>query len=293
MSDSNLPAPSEPPADGDPPAGGDPPELGPGYGLDDFEDLVDDGGLSLEELTETYAELVTRGEEPYEPAATAETPQETPPETVAETEEDAEDDPVEITPRSIVEAMLFVGHPQNEPLTAKEVAGLMRGVRPAEIDEAVAELNAEYDRTQAPYQVASVGPGYRLELRPQYQPLRNNFYGKVKAARLTQAAVDVLAIVAYNQPISRAQVDQMRGKPSGGVLSQLVRRELLLLERVTQEAAPAEESADDAAGKRRKSRKKPRKTILAQYRTTERFLDLFGLESLSELPQSQEMDRDF
>ena len=106
-------------------------------------------------------------------------------------------------------------------------------------------------------------------LRDEYAPLRDKFYGRIKEARLSQAAVDVLAIVAYRQPLTRDQIDTLRGKPSSGVLAQLVRRGLLRIER-----------PQDA----------PRRP---QFYTTDRFLQLFGLQSLVELPRSQDEDKIF
>ena len=163
--------------------------------------------------------------------------------------------------------MLFVGHPNNEPLTSRQVAGLMRGVRPQEIDALVNELNATYREEGCPYHIVSVGTGYQLALHEQYAPLRDKFYGRVKDARLSQAAVEVLAIVAYRQPIGREEIDALRGKPSSGVLSQLVRRRLLRIERQSEP---------------------PRRT---DYFTTDRFLELFGLQSLDDLPQSEDESR--
>ncbi len=241
------------------------------FELDDFQNLPADRGLSLDELTRAYADLLGRGEDPY-----GELPDDEP---VVELDDEAADEPsdegegpvpaaaeapetVEITPRSILEAMLFVGHPDNKPLTSERVASLMRGVRPQEIDELVVELNEDYERQGCPYCIESVGAGYRMALREEFGSLRNNFYGKVKAAKLSQAAVDVLAIVAYKQPMTREQVDQLRGKPSGGLLSQLVRRELLRVER---------------------TETKPR---LTHFYTTARFLQLFGMDSLEDLPNS-------
>ena len=77
----------------------------------------------------------------------------------------ARTDRCEISPRTILEAMLFVGHPANEPLTAKQVASLMRGVLPREIDELVRELNDAYAAEGTPYRIESDGAGYRLTLR--------------------------------------------------------------------------------------------------------------------------------
>ena len=96
--------------------------------------------------------------------------------------------------------------------------------------------------------------------------MRNRFYGRVREATLSQAAIDILALVAYNQPITNERVSRLRGHPSGSILAQLVRRQLLRIER------PDE---------------MPRTPI---YHTTPRFLALFGLESLEELPRSQELE---
>ncbi len=226
-------------------------------------------GLSLDELTRAYADLLGRGEDPYQPAPTEDVPNGLDlglEEGWSEDEDEAaareEAETWDVTPRSILEAILFVGHPENEPLTSPGIAGLMRGVRPREIDDLVIELNEGYVREGCPYHIVSVGTGYRLALREEFGSLRTKFYGRVKAAKLSQAAIDVLAIVAYKQPISREEVDELRGRPSAGLLSQLVRRGLLQVER--------------SGGKPPSS----------SFSTTDRFLQLFGLESLQDLPNS-------
>ena len=173
----------------------------------------------------------------------------------------------EINPRSVVEAMLFVGRPDNRPASARELAAAMRGVSPAEVDAAVAELNALYDADSTPYCIDHSHAGYRLVLRDEFERMRDKFYGRVREAKLSPAAIDVLSIVAYRQPVSAAQIDELRGAASGGALSTLVRRRLLQLERST-----------DSDG-------------VPCYRTTDRFLRLFGLESLSVLPRSEELDK--
>jgi segregation and condensation protein B len=227
----------------------------------------DDPGLSLDELTQAYAEVIGEGQDPYaaapppsNPDALAERWDETA--AAQETAADA-DQACEISPRSILEAMLFVGHPENRPLTSRQVAAMMRGVSPREVDDLVVELNRQYAAEEAAYRIASVDAGYRLELREEYAPLRDRFFGRVKSARLSQPALDVLAIVAYQQGIRREQVDQLRGQSSSALLRQLVRRQLLRMER--------REDTPRSPG----------------YYTTERFLDLLGLRSLEELPQSE------
>ena len=236
-----------------------------------------DSELSFEALGRTFAELIQADESGSEKAASGDdstSTNETGDETEAPTDDlsagasfEAIDDACAVSPRSILEAVLFVGHAENHPITSRQAAALMRGVSPREIDELVVELNAEYDSQQHPYRIESVGAGYRLVIRDAFFGLRDKLHGRVREARLSQAAIDVLAIVAYNQPTTRDRVEQLRGKACGGILAQLIRRQLLQLER-----------PEDR-------REKPR------YRTTPRFLQIFGLETLQDLPQSQDVDR--
>jgi len=233
-------------------------------GLGQFEAVTDDQGISLDQLSQAYAQLLGKGDDPYEPPAEPREVEVV--EVIEQAEATPQDDACELCPRSIVEAILFVGHPQNEPMTAQQIAALMRGVPDREIDELISELNQSYLAHGHPYHVASVDTGYRLELREEFWSMRNVFYGRVREARLSQAAVDVLAIVAYQQGLTRSEIDDRRGRPCGAILTQLVRRRLLRIERPT---------------------KKPR---TARYYTTDRFLELFGLSGLHELPQSQDVD---
>lgn len=241
---------------------------------------LDDGGLSLEELGQAFAAALAGGQAPYAAEQAAER------ERAAAKDEDDRvaifeerlappevDRHCELSPASVLEAILFVGRPDNEPITSAEVARLMRGVRPIEIDELVIELNEAYDREQAPYRIASAGAGYRMELRPEYDRLCRRVYGKLKEVRLSQAAIDCLAIVAYKQPVRREDVDKLRGKASGGPLSLLVRRGLLRLDRGEVSASAEGEGA-----------KRP------VYRTTQRFLEVFRLERLDDLPQAQQVE---
>ncbi|MCI0361390.1 MAG: SMC-Scp complex subunit ScpB [Planctomycetaceae bacterium] len=236
--------------------------------LDGFID-PDDQGLSLDELSRAYAAILSKGADPYPEAERAERARSIePPAPLPAEAAQPEDDQCEIVPKTILEAMLFVGHPANEPLASERIATLMRGVRPDEIDDLVAELNAQYAQEGCPYTIISVDLGYQLALKPEFAQLRDVFYGTVREARLSQSAIDVLAIVAYQQPITQPEIDRLRGKPTGSILAQLVRRDLLTL------VLQSEKSARPV------------------YRTTDRFLDLFDLDELSDLPRSQEIERD-
>jgi len=234
-------------------------------GLEAFRQPPEEAGLALEQLSAALAGMLGTGDDPYSAAgAKAIGPADDSP--VIESPDAETDDSCEVTPRSILEAMLFVGSPRNEPLSAKQVAGLMRGVRPAEIDALVRELNETYRRLNCPYSIVAEGTGYRLQLNEDYRRLRDKFYGKARQARLSQAAIEVLATVAYRAPISTDEISRLRGRPSGHIVTLLVRRQLLQLERIDS---------------------KPRRV---QYRTTPRFLQLFGLNSLADLPQSPDFE---
>jgi len=227
-------------------------------------------GISLRALTAAFAQAMgfrraAPVEEPKEPTAA-----EVDSQAVAEAAPPpAPAQPIDVcpvSPQTILEALLFVGNRDSQPLTARQAAELMRGVEPGEIGGLVDRLNQRYQERGCPYHVIDEGPGYRLTLRKSFGPLRERFYGRIRETRLSQAAIDVLAIVAYRQPITADRVRELRDKPSGRLLSQLVRLGLLRVER-----------GEAPAGK-------------LQYATAPRFLELFGLESVDDLPQSEEPD---
>jgi len=172
--------------------------------------------------------------------------------------------PCKITHCNVLEAMLFVGRPDNQPLPREQLAGVMRDIQPAEIDQLVEQLNRRYDADGTPYRIVSRGAGYRLELRAIFEPVRNKFYGRTRQARLSRAAIDVLAIVAYRQPVTADTIKEIRGTASGAILSQLVRRQLIAISR---------------------PKEAPR---VREYTTTDRFLRLFGLGDLEELPRCED-----
>jgi len=141
----------------------------------------------------------------------------------------------------------------------------MRDVSPKEVKALVEELNESYQREGAAYRIVLQDKAYRMELASEFESVRERFYGEVRTARLSQPAIDVLSIVAYHQPISREQVDKIRIRKSGSLLTQLLRRQLLDIR-----------TTDTSPPKR-------------QYVTTEKFLNMFGLEGLEDLPQAHEV----
>ncbi|MDR3198726.1 MAG: SMC-Scp complex subunit ScpB [Planctomycetaceae bacterium] len=174
---------------------------------------------------------------------------------------------VELSPATILEAMLFVGDRNNRPLSAVRAAEKMRNVSPEEIDDAAIMLNRNYQRFGCPYTIQKDSEGYRMVLRPEFNPILAKFYGKIREAKLSQQAIDTLSVVAYRQPVSAEDVQKIRKQPSSTLLNQLVRRGLLGVEREI------------------RNKKK-----IMLYRTTNRFLELFQLDSIDDLPISEEID---
>lgn len=174
------------------------------------------------------------------------------------------DDRVAVTPSRIVESLLFVGAADNSPLSGRVIASLMRGVSPEEVDGIVDELNKGYETDGSAYRITRQTMGFQMELAPTHAGLRQRFYGQVREAKLPQPVIDVLALVAYHQPIGRKQVEKLFGNSCGSSLNQLLRRNLIQF------------SKEPELG--------------AVYRTTDRFLELFDLESLDDLPQSESIE---
>lgn len=178
------------------------------------------------------------------------------------------EDPQRIpTPTEIIEAALFVGHPENEPLRTTQLASLMRDVSVDEVDDAIAQLNESYKTHGQSLRIVPVDGGYRMTLSPAMENARLAFVGKIREARLNQATIEVLALAAYAPGSTANQINDRRGRESGPLLNQLVRRGLLMIERV-----------------RNEGQKRP----IPHYYPTERFLHLFDLESLEDLPRMEE-----
>jgi segregation and condensation protein B len=167
---------------------------------------------------------------------------------------------VRVSPLSIFEALLFVGRPDGRPLTSRMVAGLMRGVRPEEVADLAAELSRRYRAAECPYDVVTRQDGWLLRLRPEYTDYGSVLEQRTRTVRLDAEALDVLAVVAWNQPVPRDKLVELGCDARPATLRQLVRRGLLELRH------PAEGDEPPT------------------YHTTAKFLEVFRLERLEDLP---------
>jgi segregation and condensation protein B len=223
-----------------------------------------DGGLSIDRLAQAFAAMMGSPEpEVAEPAPAAVVEVDASPDLDAEPEGDG----VPVSPRSILEALLFVGLPGGAPMSNETIAGLMRGVEPSEIDALAAELDRFYRANNCPYEVVSRTDGWLLRLRPEFAQFGTVLAQKARQVRLDADSLDVLAVVAWNQPVLRDKLVEFGCDASPATLRALVRRGLIALEK------PAEPEGQPV------------------YITTQKFLDVFKLESLADLPRPDEPPR--
>jgi segregation and condensation protein B len=175
----------------------------------------------------------------------------------------------------VIEALLFSAQ---KPLSIREIATAIKGaedepspndfarVRESEIAAALEQLKIDYIEQQRAFQLVEKAEGWQLATDPQYAQWVRQLFPAPKPARLSAPALETLAIIAYRQPITRADVEAVRGVNIDGVLQTLMERGLVKI------AGRAEI---------------PGRPLL--YETTQFFLDHFGLRNLEELPNVEEL----
>lgn len=131
------------------------------------------------------------------------------------------------------------------------------------IREAIHELEREFEQRKEVYRLLSTKEGYRLCVSPEYAEWVRALRGEIKPLKLSQAALETLAIVAYRQPVTRSEMERIRGVSVDSALSRLVELDLVIS---------------------RGRAELPGRPL--QYGTTDKFMDFCGLESLSDLPTS-------
>jgi len=133
------------------------------------------------------------------------------------------------------------------------------------VRQAVKDLNVQYEESHRSFRIEQVAGGYQILTLPEFGDYLKKLHQKEIDAKLTKAALETLAIIAYKQPILRADIEAIRGVACGETIRNLMEKRLVNI------AGRAEE---------------PGRPIL--YGTTKRFLEIFGLNSLKDLPQSEE-----
>ena len=165
---------------------------------------------------------------------------------------------------NIVLALLFAS---DEPLSARKIAALIEDVTTADVRQAIDTWNARADAEAWSIGIEQVAGGYRLATRPDYAPYVSRLYAGRRKFRLSRAGLETLAIIAYKQPVTRAEIESIRGVGSGSVVANLMERSLVQI-----------------VGKA--------KVLGAPflYGTTQEFLEHLGLNSLRDLPSLEDLE---
>jgi len=164
--------------------------------------------------------------------------------------------------QSIIEALLFVSE---SPISPEQMALVLEDLEPSEIRALIETLKKEYESSQRSLVIQEVAGGYQMTTNPLYAPWLRKFLKKTQGERLSGPSLETLAIIAYKQPVTRQEIESIRGVNVEGVLKTLLEKRLLRI-----------------AG---------RKEIIGRpllYGTSREFLEYFGLNSLEELPPLEE-----
>jgi segregation and condensation protein B len=165
-------------------------------------------------------------------------------------------------PLAELEALIFAS---SEPLSPAAIRRVLPALTPARIEEAVAQLNAELGRTGRPYEIAPVAGGYQFRTRPEFGEFLASAQPE-RRVRLSQAALETLAVIAYRQPVTRPEIEEVRSVDCGPVLRSLMERDLVRI-----------------VGRRDAPGRPP------LYGTSAAFLETFGLRSLRDMPTLREI----
>lgn len=167
--------------------------------------------------------------------------------------------------KGATEAILLVS---SDPLSAVDLAKIL-GIQPGEAAGVLAELSAEYADANRGFQLREVAGGWRLFTHPAYHDIVERYVLSWDTRKLSQAALETLAVIAYHQPVTREGVKAVRGVNSEGVISSLIEKGLV------RELGRAPEHANAIV-----------------YGTTRAFLEQFGLRSLKDLPPLEDFAPD-
>jgi segregation and condensation protein B len=166
--------------------------------------------------------------------------------------------------KRIVEALLFA---VQEPISVRKICEVVEDVEAKEIREVIQQLREEYDTHDRVFQIEEIANGFQLLSRPEYHEWISKIRKKSGESKLSQQALETLSIIAYKQPIIRAEIEAIRGVQSGQMIRTLIEKGLV---KIT--------GRDEVLGR----------PLL--YGTTTKFLDHFGLKSIKDLPKVEDLE---
>jgi segregation and condensation protein B len=228
---------------------------------DEAEERGDADPETWDAVARALADRVAERPAPADEAPPVVVPEEPEPKETPAAEEPEDDEPLELvddaTLRARLEALLFV---VDDPVDVPTLAAALR-CPPERVAGALADLAADYDARGAGIALREVGPGWRLYTREDHAEVVERWVADASRSRLSQAALETLAVIAYRQPVTRARVSAIRGVGVDGVMRTLLSRGLV-----------QEVGADPDSGG-------------GLYSTTPLFLERMGLRGLEELPE--------
>lgn len=166
--------------------------------------------------------------------------------------------------KRIVEALLFS---VQEPISVRKISEIVEGTEAKEIREVIQQLREEYDTHDRVFQIEEIANGFQLLSRPEYHEWISKIRKKSGESKLSQQALETLSIIAYEQPIIRADIEAIRGVQAGQMIRTLIEKGLV---KIT--------GRDEVLGR----------PLL--YGTTTKFLDHFGLKSIKDLPKVEDLE---
>jgi len=164
--------------------------------------------------------------------------------------------------KGIVESLLFVNE---RPVMLDQIKKVLEAVSGTEIKNAILNLQREYEERQSGMMIVEIAGGYQMLSNPAYAAYLRSFYKTKHKEKLSKPALESMAIVAYKQPVTRSDVELIRGVNSDGVIAHLLDKELLKV--IGRKDVPGRPYL---------------------YGTTKQFLEYFGLKSLDDLPALEE-----
>lgn len=165
--------------------------------------------------------------------------------------------------KKIIEALLFA---TDFPITASKIKDVVKEIAPGEIKKCIEELSGEYESTGRSFSIQEVAGGYQVRTKPEYDQWFLRLKVSKDETKLSGAAMETLSIIAYKQPVMRAEIESIRGVDSSAIIRGLMDKGLVRL------AGRAESLGHP---------------IL--YGTSPRFLELLGLNSIRDLPKAAEL----
>jgi len=166
--------------------------------------------------------------------------------------------------KKAIESIIFIS---DQPVTVDKLTLAFPDIERSQIRKCLKELVSDWEELNRGFFLAEIAGGFQFRTDPKHSEDISNYNKKIKKFRLSRAALEVIAIIAYKQPVTRVEIESIRGVDSSGVINVLLERRVVEI--------------------------KGRKEVIGKpflYGTTVDFLEIFGLKSLNDLPTLKELD---